>query len=96
MTTTNKDITNFLEEQGIGYNPIRMLNLLGKLDHEDLEDLLNAMLDLYKAGEEEAGEEEAGEEEAGEDSYHGSDYKRSYDNGFIAGRDSVLKKYGSD
>lgn len=45
MTTINKDITNFLEEQGIGYNPIRMMNLLGKLDHEDLEDLLNAMED---------------------------------------------------
>lgn len=86
MTTTNKDITNFLDDQGIDCNPIRMMNLLGKLDHEDLEDLLNAMQDLYKAG----------EEEAYGDSYHGSDYKRSYDNGFVAGRDSVLKKYGSD
>ena len=57
MTTSHKDITNFLEEQGIArgpsasgavlssYNPIRMMNLLGKLDHEDLEDLLNAMED---------------------------------------------------
>ena len=45
MTTINKDITNFLEEQGISYNPIRMMNLLGKLDHEDLEDLLNILQD---------------------------------------------------
>lgn len=45
MTTIHKDITNFLEEQGISYNPIRMLNLLGKLDHEDLEDLLNILDD---------------------------------------------------
>ena len=57
MTTISKDITNFLEEQGIArgpsvsgavlsrYNPIRMMLLLGKLDHEDLEDLLNILDD---------------------------------------------------
>ena len=48
MTTINKDITNFLEDQGISYNLIRMLNILGKLDHEDLEDLLNILQDCYE------------------------------------------------
>lgn len=84
MTTINKDITNFLEEQGISYNPIRMLNLLGKLDHEDLEDLLNAMQDLYEAGEDSSSK------------YSQSKLDKRYDEGYNAGVDSILKKYGSD
>lgn len=40
MTTTTKDITNFLEEKSISFNPIRMGWLLGKLTHEELEDFL--------------------------------------------------------
>lgn len=43
MITTNKDITYFLDEKGIGYNPVQMMILLGKLDHEDLEYLLNVL-----------------------------------------------------
>lgn len=73
MTTIHKDITNFLEEQGIGYNPIRMLNLLGKLDHEDLEDLLNAMQDLYEYG------------EISTSKYSKSQFDKGYDEGYADG-----------
>ncbi len=73
MTTTNKDITNFLEEQGISYNPIRMLNLLGKLDHEDLGDLLNAMQDSYWAGEDSRSK------------YSKSQFNEGYDKGYADG-----------
>lgn len=73
MTTINKDITNFLDEQGIDYNPIRMMNLLGKLDHEDLEDLLNAMQDSYWAGEDSLSE------------YSKSQFNEGYDKGYADG-----------
>ena len=50
MTTTTKDITNFLDVSAIGYNPIRMVALLEKLDCDNLEDLLNAFEDVYASG----------------------------------------------
>ena len=53
MTTTTKDITNFLDDQGINYNPIRMLNLLGKLDHEDLDLLYDMLEECHESGEHE-------------------------------------------
>ena len=74
MTTINKDITNFLEEQGIGYNPIRMLNLLGKLDHEDLEDLLFVL-------------EELGENSESYDSGYAAGKSDAYDKGYADGYD---------
>ena len=49
MTVCIKDITNLLDNHAIDYNCIRIMNLLGKLDYEDLEDLLNAMQDLLNA-----------------------------------------------
>lgn len=78
MTTIHKDITNFLDEQGISYNPTRMLNLLGKLDHEDLEDLLNILDDSYKAGDEESC------------GYNESIRQRGYDEGYSDGYDAAL------
>ena len=48
MTTTTKDITEYLDVKGIDYNPIRLSTLLSKLDWEQLEDLLNIIKDSYE------------------------------------------------
>ena len=53
MTTTTKDITEYLDFKGIDYNPIRLSTLLSKLDWEQLEDLLNIIKDSYDKGFEE-------------------------------------------
>lgn len=53
MTTTTKDITEYLDVKGIDYNPIRLSTLLSKLDWEGLEDLLNLIKDSYDEGFEE-------------------------------------------
>ena len=50
MTTTTKDITEYLDIKGIDYNPIRLSTLLSKLDWEELEDLLNIIEDSYDEG----------------------------------------------
>ena len=50
MTTTSKDITEYLDVKGIDYNPIRLSALLSKLDWEELEDLLNIIKDSYEEG----------------------------------------------
>lgn len=73
MTTTNKDIMTFLDYQGISYNPIRMMILLGKLDHEDLEDLINTLQDSYETG------------ESSTRKYARSQYDRGYDKGYTDG-----------
>ena len=51
MTTTTKDITEYLDVKGIDYNPIRLSTLLSKLDWEELEDLLGIIGDSYEEGE---------------------------------------------
>ncbi len=43
MTTTIKDIINFLESCRIKHHPTRIRSLLSKLDHEELEDLLDIL-----------------------------------------------------
>lgn len=53
MTTTTKDITEYLDVKGIDYNPIQLSTLLSKLDWEQLEDLLNIIKDSYDKGFEE-------------------------------------------
>ena len=53
MTTTIKDITEYLDVKGIDYNPIRFSALLSQLDWEQLEDLLNIIKDSYEEGFEE-------------------------------------------
>lgn len=53
MTTTTKDITEYLDVKGIDYNPIRFSALLSQLDWEQLEDLLNIIKDSYDKGFEE-------------------------------------------
>lgn len=53
MTTTTKDITEYLDDKGIDYNPIRLGALLAQLDWEQLEDLLNIIKDSYDKGFEE-------------------------------------------
>ena len=50
MTTITKDITEYLDVKGIGYNPIRLGALLAQLDWEQLEDLLNIIKDSYEEG----------------------------------------------
>ena len=50
MTTTTKDITKYLDVNGIDYNPIRFSALLSQLDWEQLEDLLNIIKDSYEEG----------------------------------------------
>ena len=50
MTTTTKDITEYLDVKGIDYNPIQLSALLSKLDWEELEDLLNIIKDSYEEG----------------------------------------------
>ena len=53
MTTTFKDITEYLDVKGIDYDPIRLSALLSKLDWEELEDLLDIIEDSYDKGFEE-------------------------------------------
>ena len=53
MTTTTKDITEYLDVKGIDYNPIRFSALLAQLDWEELEDLLGIIEDSYDKGFEE-------------------------------------------
>ena len=53
MTTTIKDITEYLDVKGIDYNPILLSALLSKLDWEELEDLLGIIEDSYDKGFEE-------------------------------------------
>lgn len=50
MTTTFKDITEYLDVKGIDYNPIRLRALLSCLECEQLEDLLNIIKDSYEEG----------------------------------------------
>ena len=53
MTTTTKDITEYLDVKDVDYNPIRFSALLAQLDWEQLEDLLNIIKDSYDKGFEE-------------------------------------------
>ena len=53
MTTTFKDITEYLDVKGIDYNPIQLSTLLSKLDWEELDDLLGIIEDSYDKGFEE-------------------------------------------
>lgn len=76
MTTTSKDITNFLEEKGISFNPIRMDWLLGKLTHEELEDFLYLL-------------EEANDSSDAWDRGYSEGHAEGYDDGFVAGVDST-------
>lgn len=50
MTTTFKDITEYLDVKGIDCNPIRFSALLSQLDWEQLEDLLNIIKGSYEEG----------------------------------------------
>ena len=50
MTTTTKDITEYLDVNRIDYNPIRLSTLLSKLDWEQLEALLTIITDSYEEG----------------------------------------------
>ena len=50
MTTTSKDITEYLDNKGVNYNEIRFSALLAQLDWEQLEDLLNIIKDSYEEG----------------------------------------------
>ena len=50
MTTTTKDITEYLDVKGIDYNPIRFSALLAQLDWEQIEDLLNIIKESYEEG----------------------------------------------
>ena len=50
MSTTTKDITEYLDVKCIDYNPIRFSALLSQLDWEQLEDLLNIIKDSYEEG----------------------------------------------
>ena len=50
MTTTTKDITEYLDVNGIDYNPIRFSALLSQLDWEQLDDLLGIIEDSYDKG----------------------------------------------
>ena len=51
MTTTTKDITEYLDVKGIDYDPIRFSALvaqLAQLDWEQIEDLLNIIKESYE------------------------------------------------
>ena len=50
MTTTFKDITEYLDVKGLDYNPIRFSALLTQLDWEQLDDLLDIIKDSYEEG----------------------------------------------
>ena len=50
MTTTTKDITEYLDNKGVNYNEIRFRALLAQLDWEQIEDLLNIIKDSYEEG----------------------------------------------
>lgn len=69
MTTISKDITEYLDNKGIDYNPIRFRALLAHLDWEQLEDLLYAFKDVFAAGTEEM-------------SSYAQGYDDGYDDGF--------------
>lgn len=51
MTTTTKDITEYLDMKDIEYNPIRFTTLLSRLDWEQLEDLLSILKDISLSSE---------------------------------------------
>ena len=72
MTTTIRDITSFLEEEDISFNPIRMDWLLGKLTHEELEDFLYLL-------------EEANDSSDAWDRGYSEGHTEGYDEGFVAG-----------
>lgn len=77
MTTTTKDITEYLDVKGIDYNPIRLSALLAQLDWEQLEDLLNVLQDAYASG----------ENEGMSDNY--SSYQNGYDQGYADGQEDA-------
>ena len=78
MTTTTKDITEYLDVKGIDYNPIRLSTLLSKLDWEQLEDLLNIFRDLHDYSD-------------GFDRGYSEGHAEGYDQGFVAGVDSTCE-----
>ena len=78
MTTTFKDITEYLDVKGIDYNPIRLGALLAQLDWEQLEDLLNIFRDLHDYSD-------------GFDRGYSEGHAEGYDQGFVAGVDSTCE-----
>ena len=77
MTTTTKDITEYLDVKGIDYNPIRLSALLSKLDWEELEDLFNVLQDAYTSGENEGMSD------------NNSSYQNGYDQGYADGQEDA-------
>ena len=78
MTTTIKDITEYLDVKGVYYNPIRLSALLAQLDWEQLEDLLNIFRDLHDYSD-------------GFDRGYSEGHAEGYDQGFVAGVDSTCE-----
>ena len=78
MTTTIKDITEYLDVKGIDYNSIRLSALLAQLDCEQLEDLLNIFRDLHDYSD-------------GFDRGYSEGHAEGYDQGFVAGVDSTCE-----
>ena len=78
MTTTTKDITEYLDVKGIDYNPIQLSALLAQLDWEQLEDLLNIFRDLHDYSD-------------GFDRGYSEGHAEGYDQGFVAGVDSTCE-----
>ena len=78
MTTTTKDITEYLDVKGVDYNPIRLSALLARLDWEQLEDLLNIFRDLHDYSD-------------GFDRGYSEGHAEGYDQGFVAGVDSTCE-----
>ncbi len=90
MTTTFKDITEYLDVKGIDYNPIRLSTLLSKLDWEQLEDLLYTLKDVFAAGTEEMSSYAQGYSEGYDDGYsegYDDSYDKGYDDGYDKGYD---------
>ena len=77
MTTTTKDITEYLDDKGVNYNEIRFIALLAQLDWEQLEDLLNAFQDVYTSGENEGMSD------------NNSSYQNGYDAGYADGQEDA-------
>ena len=78
MTTTTKDITEYLDVKGIDYNPVHFSALLSQLDWEQLEDLLNIFRDLHDYSD-------------GFDRGYSEGHAEGYDQGFVAGVDSTCE-----
>lgn len=79
MTTTNKDITNLLDEKCISYRDSELQRLLEKLDYDDLS-LLHYLFT-----------EVDGRPEAYERGYDNGDYD-GYERGWQEGYDQALRE----